>query len=159
MVSLCSYIKEDLPELSEWRSKFEHKYCLALMVCRQGDIWLQKRDNKEGIFYPDKISLFGGAREIHESPFECLYRELREEVGLDQLGDNVELIAHVQETDIKNGESEGYVFLVHISSESISEAREGTYSRVQANEITKIYHELTPIAAYACSWFLNKHNC
>lgn len=56
----------------------------ALIVIDTGTAWLlQKRENKDGIWWPGKIGCWGGAVEPEDaSPIEGAYREIAEELNL-----------------------------------------------------------------------------
>jgi 8-oxo-dGTP pyrophosphatase MutT (NUDIX family) len=55
----------------------------ALLLDEKGRYIMQRRDEKDGIFYPGHWGCFGGAVESGESPLEALRRELREELELE----------------------------------------------------------------------------
>ena len=46
-------------------------------------LYLQHRDNKKYIHYPNKWSFFGGEQKKNESSKKCLSRELNEEISFD----------------------------------------------------------------------------
>jgi len=54
----------------------------AIIITDGGEYLLQHRDDVDNIFYPNYWGLFGGAVEGNETPLECLYRELGEELAL-----------------------------------------------------------------------------
>ena len=56
---------------------------VAIIVDESGRYFVQLRDSKPTIFFPDHWGCFGGAIEPGETDRECLGRELREEIDLD----------------------------------------------------------------------------
>ena len=55
----------------------------AVILHHNGNVLLQKRDNKEGIFYPGYWGLFGGAKNKKETYLTNIKREIFEELNLD----------------------------------------------------------------------------
>ena len=55
----------------------------AVIFLDDGRYLLQLRDNKEGIFFPGHLGLFGGGVDVGERPVDALRRELKEELGLE----------------------------------------------------------------------------
>ena len=53
----------------------------AIIIDKQSNFLLQKRDNKKSIFFPAHWGLFGGAKNKNESYENTLKRELTEEIG------------------------------------------------------------------------------
>jgi len=51
-----------------------------ILVNEKGELLLQLRDNKPGIFYPDYWGLLGGEIDEDEDPLDGLNRELNEEI-------------------------------------------------------------------------------
>jgi len=60
--------------------KPENASC-AIIIDKNENIILQKRDNKRNIFFPDHWGLFGGAKKKNEKYINTLKRELNEELG------------------------------------------------------------------------------
>jgi 8-oxo-dGTP diphosphatase len=56
---------------------------VAIIIDDSGRYFVQLRDSKPTIFFPDHWGCFGGAIEPGETDRECLSRELQEEIGLD----------------------------------------------------------------------------
>jgi len=48
----------------------------------KGDLLVFLRDDKPGLRFAGMWDFFGGGREADETPFECLQRELDEELGI-----------------------------------------------------------------------------
>ena len=46
------------------------------------ELFVYQRDNKPGLRFAGLWDFFGGGREEHETPFECLRRELEEELEI-----------------------------------------------------------------------------
>lgn len=55
----------------------------AILVCDDGEIILQQRDNKPEIINPGTVSMFGGTLNKEENLLEGLRREIDEELGID----------------------------------------------------------------------------
>ena len=53
----------------------------AIIIDKHSNFLLQKRDNKNSIFFPGHWGLFGGAKNNNESYENTLKRELIEEIG------------------------------------------------------------------------------
>ena len=61
--------------------RFEFTGCKIALIC-DGQILTILRDDKEDIPWPNMWELPGGGREGNESPFECVAREVYEELGI-----------------------------------------------------------------------------
>lgn len=59
------------------------------LICIKDRILVYRRDNRTKNF-PGCLDLIGGGRENDESPFETFKREVKEEVGLDVTGNDIE---------------------------------------------------------------------
>src|ERR1700674_5416517 len=58
----------------------------AAIIALPGKRYLmQLRDQKPNIFYPGHWGVFGGAIDVGETPEQCLYREIEEELGLSDI--------------------------------------------------------------------------
>ena len=62
-------------------ARFEFTGCKIALIC-EGQILTILRDDKETIPYPNMWDLPGGGREGNETPFECVAREVYEELGI-----------------------------------------------------------------------------
>ena len=60
---------------------FEFTGCKIALIC-EGQILTILRDDKETIPYPNMWDLPGGGREGNETPFECVAREIYEELNI-----------------------------------------------------------------------------
>jgi 8-oxo-dGTP pyrophosphatase MutT (NUDIX family) len=56
---------------------------VALIIDESGKYLVQLRDSKPTIYFPDHWGCFGGAVESGETEWQCLARELEEEIALD----------------------------------------------------------------------------
>jgi 8-oxo-dGTP diphosphatase len=56
---------------------------VAIIIDESGSYFVQLRDSKPTIFFPDHWGCFGGAVEPGETDRQCLARELEEEIDLD----------------------------------------------------------------------------
>lgn len=62
-------------------ARFEFTGCKIALIC-EGQILTILRDDKEGIPWPNMWELPGGGREGDETPFECVAREVYEELSI-----------------------------------------------------------------------------
>lgn len=62
-------------------ARFEFTGCKIALIC-EGQILTILRDDKETIPYPNMWDLPGGGREGNETPFECVAREVYEELNI-----------------------------------------------------------------------------
>ena len=62
-------------------ARFEFTGCTIALIC-EGQILTILRDDKETIPYPNMWDLPGGGREGNETPFECVAREIYEELNI-----------------------------------------------------------------------------
>ena len=62
-------------------ARFEFTGCKIALIC-EGQILTILRDDKETIPYPNMWDLPGGGREGNETPFECVAREVYEELSI-----------------------------------------------------------------------------
>ena len=57
------------------------KYVIKDIIKNSNKYLLQLRDNNPNIVYPNNWSFFGGEKQIGETCWECLRRELSEEMS------------------------------------------------------------------------------
>ena len=69
-------------------ARFEFTGCKIALIC-EGQILTILRDDKETIPYPNMWDLPGGGREGNETPFECVAREVYEELSIQLLKDDI----------------------------------------------------------------------
>ena len=62
-------------------ARFEFTGCKIALIC-DGQILTILRDDKEDIPWPNMWELPGGGREGNETPFECVAREIYEELSI-----------------------------------------------------------------------------
>ena len=68
------------------QANFSNTLCAgvsAILVNKRGQILLQLRDNIPTIRYPAHWALFGGTINKDETPYECIEREVKEEIDYD----------------------------------------------------------------------------
>lgn len=68
--------------------RFEFTGCKIALIC-EGQILTILRDDKEDIPWPNMWELPGGGREGNETPFECVAREVYEELNIQLSKDDV----------------------------------------------------------------------
>lgn len=68
------------------------QYAGVLLISISGECILQRREKKEGIQNPGLLATFGGAVEAGESPLECAIRELKEELCISVVHEQLELL-------------------------------------------------------------------
>ena len=69
-------------------ARFEFTGCKIALIC-EGQILTILRDDKEDISWPNMWELPGGGREGNETPFECVAREVYEELNIQLSKDDV----------------------------------------------------------------------
>ena len=69
-------------------ARFEFTGCKIVLIC-EGRILTILRDDKPTIPYPNMWDLPGGGREGNETPFECVAREVYEELSIQLLKDDI----------------------------------------------------------------------
>lgn len=69
-------------------ARFEFTGCKIALIC-DGQILTILRDDKEGIPWPNMWELPGGGREGDETPFECVAREVYEELNIQLSKDDI----------------------------------------------------------------------
>lgn len=69
-------------------ARFEFTGCKIALIC-EGQILTILRDDKEDIPWPNMWELPGGGREGNETPFECVAREVYEELNIQLSKDDV----------------------------------------------------------------------
>lgn len=69
-------------------ARFEFTGCKIALIC-EGQILTILRDDKETIPYPNMWDLPGGGREGNETPFECVAREVYEELNIQLSKDDI----------------------------------------------------------------------
>ena len=62
-------------------SRMDFQGCKIALICGESVLTIL-RDDKENIPWPNMWELPGGGREGNESPFECVAREVYEELGI-----------------------------------------------------------------------------
>lgn len=83
--ALCFPVTTDSPWVS-----------LTFLARPDGALLLQHRDNKPNIASPGAISAWGGRGNAGETPFECAFRELKEETSLRPNPNDLAFIDHYQ---------------------------------------------------------------
>ena len=69
-------------------ARFEFTGCKIALIC-DGQILTILRDDKEDIPWPNMWELPGGGREGNETPFECVAREVYEELNIQLSKDDI----------------------------------------------------------------------
>ena len=69
-------------------SRIDFTGCKIALIC-EGQILTILRDDKEGIPWPNLWELPGGGREEDETPFECVAREVYEELNIQLSKDDI----------------------------------------------------------------------
>ena len=76
----------------------------ALLVTKENKLILQKRDDKPGIFNSGMITLFGGGVEPGENIREAALREIKEEVDVTVLDNQLLTLASYQKNIREHGD-------------------------------------------------------
>jgi 8-oxo-dGTP pyrophosphatase MutT (NUDIX family) len=105
---------------------------VALLVLDDGRYLVQLRDQKPEIFYPGHWGLFGGALEPGEDSTAALKRELREELGLNDVSPRFFTRFDFDLTTITGKKVYRAVFEVSLSSAAMAELVLGEGSAMAA---------------------------
>ena len=76
------------------------------------------RDNKPGLRFAGMWDFFGGGREADETPFECLQRELKEELGIVIAEDQVKFVK--QFPAMHDATQAAYFMVVELSRSNVN---------------------------------------
>ncbi len=90
-------------------------------LCGDG-LLAYRRDDKPEIPFPGMIDLPGGGREGHESPAECVLRELAEEFGISLPADRLH---YERRYRLGDGVSFSHFFAVHVTEDEIAAVQFG----------------------------------
>lgn len=127
----------------------------CLIVCDSEKLLFQKRDNKEGIFFPKRWGLFGGAIDFGESPRDCIVREIKEEIDLEIAPSRFDFLSELcMKSDSKR--LSRYFFKVRISEHEFDSitlkegSRHGAFAFCELNDLS-----VTPYDEYFLQIFYN----
>jgi 8-oxo-dGTP pyrophosphatase MutT (NUDIX family) len=127
----------------------------AILISREGNLLLQRRDNNPAISSPNMISIFGGSAEPQESNLQDVaMREIREETGL-----NLKASAYQALVEFENQYPDGRIirgkfFLLTEIDTSTLEITEGTLIEIPVSEVGKYIHEMVPTTCFVVSLYL-----
>jgi 8-oxo-dGTP diphosphatase len=92
---------------------FDKKYAGILLITSNDTVLMQKRDNRPDIKNPGMITSFGGSVEDGDTPSEAALRELKEEVSLDLLSEDLTLLKIFNKRKETHGEDVScYIYMV-----------------------------------------------
>jgi 8-oxo-dGTP pyrophosphatase MutT (NUDIX family) len=127
------------------------RFAGALLFDTDGNLLLQRRDNKSGILHPGRIGLFGGHQEADESPLECVVREVHEELSYFIPPHRFKRIGTY--TDESTGSRRIIeLFMANALPVSALIVTEGTLMIVPCDEVAALKEKLTPSAAAALNY-------
>lgn len=112
--------------MEEFKDKTKYG-ALCIIVDLNGNIVLQQRDDKPGIFAPGKIGIFGGTGDSHEEPLNATMRELEEELEIKASPEDLELvIAYTAKTERHALDRPEFVYVMRGVDMSKTVLHEGT---------------------------------
>lgn len=121
---------------------------ISLIVIRQGKVFfLQKRGNDPKIGASGLIGFFGGKRELNESSEDAAFRELKEEVYVDQKDIVLTRLGQVVvDSDHQLKPVKVYIdtFVLELKTRSIVKAKEGILVKMTKEEALAKSEHLTP---------------
>lgn len=99
----------------------------ALIVDDQNRLLLQKRDNKQSIYFPDSWGTFGGACESDELPETAIVREIKEELEVKICRFDLFLKLHIEAESLGVEPRERFFFSTYFSPKMVKQMsqREG----------------------------------
>ncbi len=117
-----------------------------------GKILFQKRDNKQNIWYPSLLGLFGGSIKKRESPLQCALREINEETNLKFR--NLNLLMKINFEPVKK-----YKFIYYKKIKLLPnkfDVNEGSgHMCLSYSDINKLKRRIISIDFYAVSMYLH----
>lgn len=135
----------------------EHVEIAMALICQDSELILQERLNDRRVQVAGKIGMFGGKREIGETPRKAVAREIREETTLIPDSDEFTLVGEI---DVVFGEEAdkmhvtGTVHRLEVPSGVIIEAQEGKIVRVAHDEAYKLLDRMTPATLQAFNKYI-----
>jgi mutator protein MutT len=131
----------------------------AIVMTNEGQVLLQLRDDKNGIFFPNHWGFFGGAIEKNETPDCALMRELEEELCVEFTNAQVEKMFTIELGFSQNSDLIKRIFYaVKIANEQIKKIQlcEGKEARFFSQEESLSIPNFVPYDRFGLWAFFNR---
>lgn len=129
----------------------------AILIGSCGRLILQQRDDVPDIIFPGLVSLFGGHREADETAWECITRELSEEIGVTFSAAQLEPFMQFRTAFAAPGERELDVSIYFAAGIDVRalHVSEGSLLLAAVSDLPRHMPRMTPLTAYALTEFLH----
>ena len=147
-------LNQDFAKVNDYKNeKFDNFYSGAILVGRDGEIILQKRDRKASIVNSGITTMFGGSREHRENPREVLLRELREELELENL--QPEFLANHDKIEPNGARTLCSIFVVKNVDREKLKLHEGAGFTVGTVDEILAHAQISDITRFALEFYQN----
>lgn len=133
------------------------KVACAILIAACGRFVLQQRDAVPEIIFPGLVSLFGGHHEAGETAWDCIQRELAEEIGITFSQTQLEPFLQFRTTFVSEHEPDLDVAIFFAEGVPADALRvtEGSLLLVTPADLARHGPRMTPLTSYAIAEFLH----
>ena len=126
----------------------------SILVADSGEILLQRRDDKQTISSPGKISVFGGHCNADETWIDAVRRELHEETGLRLPADRFRKLFSFAHEYGDGAKTSGCFYVVDGIDKEALRIQEGTLLEIAVDELPAYMDQMVPTTCFAVSMYL-----